>query len=171
MTWMFPSARVRRAHLEQFLHIFLALAFKQGVVYTTPGHQGAAIWFMPNQWRADVLTQVRWLLLMLRVMGPRRLGPRIRAMNALDRFHPSTPNYYLMVLGTAPEAQGRGIGSALMAPILARADAEGMPAYLETATPGNVPFYEHRGFRVQREVQVPDGGPQMWLMWRDPAPR
>ena len=35
----------------------------------------------------------------------------------------------------SPELQGRGIGSALMQPVLERCDRDGMPAYLEATTP------------------------------------
>lgn len=165
MTWLF---RGHVAHLERFLRIFLMLALRQGAVYTTAAQEGAAIWFAPSRWKADKVTQLRFLLLMLRTLGPRNMGGRLRALDAVDRLHPSAPHYYLMALGSLPEVQGRGIGSALMAPILARADAEGMPAYLESSAPANVPFYEHRGFRLLREFQPPYGAPPVWLMWREP---
>ncbi len=58
------------------------------------------------------------------------------------------PHWYLALLGVSPEWQGRGIGRALVAPVLQRADHERLPCYLETFVPGNVPFYEHLGFHV-----------------------
>jgi hypothetical protein len=45
-----------------------------------------------------------------------------------------------------------------------------MPAYLESSKGRNVPFYERHGFTVTRELKIPDGGPLLWLMWRDPQP-
>ena len=51
----------------------------------------------------------------------------------LARNHPRVPHWYLPVLGTAPEYQGRGVGSALLRALLARSDAEGLPAYLESS--------------------------------------
>ena len=73
-----------------------------------------------------------------------------------------------MVLGTEPDLQGRGIGSQLLAPILARCDQERMPAYLESSKEKNLPLYERNGFKVTEEFTIPDGGPKLWLMWRDP---
>ncbi|HLK43152.1 MAG TPA: GNAT family N-acetyltransferase, partial [Thermoleophilia bacterium] len=73
------------------------------------------------------------------------------------------------VLGTAPPAQGKGVGSALLAPVLERCDREGVPAYLESSKEKNVPFYRRHGFEVTREIQLPDG-PMLWAMWRDPRP-
>jgi ribosomal protein S18 acetylase RimI-like enzyme len=74
---------------------------------------------------------------------------------------------YLSVLGTDPAAQGRGIGSALLAPVLRQCDEDGVPAYLESSKERNVAFYARHGFRVREELALPRG-PQMWLMWRDP---
>jgi predicted N-acetyltransferase YhbS len=67
-------------------------------------------------------------------------------------------------------AQGRGLGRALVRHGLARARADGCPAFLETGTPRNVPFYESFGFQVVGEQQAPDGGPAIWFMQTRPAP-
>ena len=48
-----------------------------------------------------------------------------------------------------------------------RCDAEGVPAYLESSDPANVPLYERHGFSVTGEVTIVDG-PTIPLMWRDP---
>ncbi len=80
------------------------------------------------------------------------------------------PHWYLWALGVAPERQGQGIGGALLAPILARADAEGLPCYLETQTEANVAFYARRGFEVLAADELP-GQPvsvPMWYMAREP---
>ena len=55
-----------------------------------------------------------------------------------------------------------------MRPVLEECDRDGIPAYLESSKERNVPLYERNGFRVQRTVDVPSGGPRIWLMWRDP---
>jgi ribosomal protein S18 acetylase RimI-like enzyme len=73
------------------------------------------------------------------------------------------------VLGTAPEHQGKGLGSAMMAPVLHRCDDEGLPAYLESSKESNIAFYRRHGFEVVGEVVVPDG-PTLWPMWREPRP-
>ena len=76
----------------------------------------------------------------------RRLGAINAAMHAV---HPTEPHWYLQGLGTDPPFQGQGRGSAVMRPVLARADAEGTPAYLECTKASNVAFYERHGFVVE----------------------
>ena len=84
------------------------------------------------------------------------------------RLHPERPHWYLSGIGTDPPAQGSGVGSALMRSQMARCDAAGEAAYLESSKERNVPFYERHGFRVSGELTVPGGGPTLWLMWRNP---
>ena len=33
----------------------------------------------------------------------------------------------------------------------------------------DVPYYARHGFEVTGELDLPGGGPHMWLMWRAPA--
>ena len=80
------------------------------------------------------------------------------------------PHWYLGVLATEPARQGTGLGRAVTAPMLAAADRAGHPAYLETASEGNVGIYRRLGFEPVRDVTMPDGGPTCWLMRRDPRP-
>ena len=70
-------------------------------------------------------------------------------------------------IGVRPDRQGNGIGSALLAHMEARLDAEGLPAYLEASSERNRALYVRHGFDVTGEVRLPDG-PPMWLMWREP---
>ena len=58
-----------------------------------------------------------------------------------------------------------GLGTA---PVLAKADAAGLPCYLETMKTRNVPFYRKHGFEVIVEDDLPGGGFHFWTMRRDP---
>lgn len=76
--------------------------------------------------------------------------------------------WYLGLMATERSHRGSGVGSALLAPVLARCDAENIPAYLETPTMANVRFYRKRGFRVTQEVLITATGPRVWCMERPP---
>jgi ribosomal protein S18 acetylase RimI-like enzyme len=95
----------------------------------------------------------------------------LKILNLIESMHPHEPHWYLATLGTAVEQQGKGIGSALMAPVLTHCDREGVPCYLESSKERNVPFYRRHGFEVVKEVQIPGDGPSLWTMWRDPRPQ
>ena len=80
----------------------------------------------------------------------------IRALSTAEKFRKAVggPHWYLMGIGTRPERQGEGLGSALMEIGTSQADAAGVPCYLETATESNVAFYSKRGFEVTGQADV-----------------
>jgi GNAT superfamily N-acetyltransferase len=75
---------------------------------------------------------------------------------------------YLQWLGVEPSRQGQGLGSATISPVLRRADAEGLPCYLETFQPRNVPLYQKHGFRIMAEEIEPASGLPAWFFLRQP---
>lgn len=78
---------------------------------------------------------------------------------------PQDRHWYLGVLATDPAHAGRGLGRSVMRSGLARAAAEGLPAYLETTNEGNVALYERAGWRVETELAHPM---PIWVMRQDP---
>ncbi len=128
---------------------------------------GAALWVPPGQGTVDFLLQLRLAPQMLRAFGWRKLKRSLESVNMVLAHHPTEPHYYLSTLAVEPTQQGRGLGKALMAPMLARCDAEKMPAYLECVE-HNVPLYRSRGFEVKSAAPLAGGGPTMFFMWRAP---
>lgn len=81
--------------------------------------------------------------------------------------HPREPHYYLFVLGVDPEHQGHGLGTALLRSLSERADARGLPCFLETDKAGSVRLYESAGYRVLTEEDVRTvPGLHLWTMRR-----
>ena len=165
MSWLYPGLR----RLESFfLNFELKLHLGHGSVFTTDGIAGGAIWAPPGKWRTSVPDVIRVAPALLRATGT-RLRRALGTMSAVESKHPKEPHWYLAALGTEPSQQGKGVGGALMGPILERCDSEGVPAYLESSKEGNIPFYRRYGFEVTGEIQLPKG-PTVWPMWRDPQP-
>ena len=140
--------------------------------YTTDDHAGVALWHPPGYHGAGFIASLRLLPSVSRLAGGlRRLREISRAIAALEerrRHHVPMPHFYLSALAVEPERQGEGIGTALMQPVLERADREQRPAYLETATGRNVLLYERQGFSVVEELTLPGTDVHGWLMRRIP---
>jgi ribosomal protein S18 acetylase RimI-like enzyme len=85
----------------------------------------------------------------------------------MERFHPDEPHWYLPLIGVEPNAQGRGLGAALLRHALERFDREGALAYLESSNPRNIPLYERHGFEIVGEIRV-GAAPVMTPMLRRP---
>jgi ribosomal protein S18 acetylase RimI-like enzyme len=111
--------------------------------------------------------QLRLAPLIVRNTGLARVGRLLRLISFLEAHHPKEPHYYLFLLGVRQSAQGHGLGSALLEATLARADAAGMPAYLENSNPKNTRLYQRHGFVITKEAAPAPGAPPMQFMWRE----
>lgn len=148
--------------LTRFFTATVKQYLRHGEVLTTAGTEAAALWAPPDQWRSqpmDVIRSTPAMTLVLRTHVVRAL----RALSRLERAHPREPHWYLGVIGTGPESQGKGFGAALIQPVLDRCDAQNLGAYLESSKESNIPYYERFGFVVTGELDFP-GGPTMWPM-------
>jgi ribosomal protein S18 acetylase RimI-like enzyme len=165
--YVLPDAAQRRRRSPAHFRPVLAYGLRYGEVFTTEaGPLGAAVWLPPG---ATAVTEER-----AASVGMDRLGESIgeeaaarfySVLGYLDPFHEQDvrePHWYTMVVGVSPEAQGRGLGRALLRPVLERAAAAGQPCYLETAQPANVGFYRALGFRVVRDMLEPGSGLRLW---------
>ncbi|WP_150309056.1 GNAT family N-acetyltransferase [Planctomonas psychrotolerans] len=168
VSWLVPRDDERERRMPA---VFRMLARRFHVVhghcYVADLHGrtvGGAMWDPPERWKSSRASEVRALPELIRVMG----GATVRSLTmttAYERAHPEEPHFYLSDLGTRPELQGRGVGTALMRKALAEVDGRGMPAYLESSSEANVPFYERFGFGTVGEIRLPNG-PVVPTMWR-----
>jgi GNAT superfamily N-acetyltransferase len=167
--WLIPDDARRRSILEPGFRLLLRRTWlRHEETYTEGDVVGACVWNPPGTWKLGAREQLRLLPALGRIWG--RHSPRaLRALAALERGHPAEEHYYLVFMGVDPASQGRGIGSAMMFPVLSRCDAEGVPAYLEASSPRNRALYERHGFEVSEELQIGRGAPPLWRMWRAPA--
>lgn len=135
-----------------------------------PASGGAASIWMPSTalGPSPFWEELRLLPTILAATGISRLG-RMSAMRAaMDQNHPMEREHaYLWFIGVAPQAQGMGVGSRLLAAGLQRVDAQGLPAYLESSNPANVPLYRRFGFEVIGQIQAAPDAPVMDAMWRE----
>jgi ribosomal protein S18 acetylase RimI-like enzyme len=148
--WLYPEARQFLRHFPDFAWAFAGKAFEHGVADHLEGHSAAALWLPPDVQPdetaiGDVLHES--------VDEFRRLEV-FSLLEQMGAFHPSEPHWYLPMIGVDPTEQGRGYGSALLRRGLARCDANGLPAYLESTNPRNVPLYERFGFKVVGEIKT-----------------
>jgi ribosomal protein S18 acetylase RimI-like enzyme len=139
-----------------------------GEIWTTDDLASLAVWTPPDRWRTTTRQDIAYATALLHPRLVFRLPMVVYRLLGAQRVHPTDPpHWYLAILGTDPSAQGRGLGSAMMAPMLEGCDRDGVGAYLESSREENIDFYARHGFRVTGERRLPRG-PRLWPMWRDP---
>jgi len=167
MAWIYRTdpPEQREEHLREFMRFALNVGLPAGHTYAVGTNAGAAIWGPPD---VDILGE-DVLTPFFEMLG-RQIGDEAERVGnglmSIAESHPhDEPHFYLFVLGTDAPFQGQGLGSRLIRDVLDRCDRQGLPAYLESSNPRNVPFYERHGFRVQREMDLGDGT-VVRPMWR-----
>jgi ribosomal protein S18 acetylase RimI-like enzyme len=170
MTWLMPAVELRRTRLAPFfariverIHLRHDLVY---LVYAAGECSACAVWDPPDTWNVGLLAQARLAPSMVALFGGRVLR-LLSLLSALEAHHLREPHYYLFAIGTDPAHQGRGVGSSLLAPMLARCDAERKPAYLESSNGRNVPFYRRHGFETVGTIAL-ERGPSLTRMRRGP---
>ncbi|MDP8921534.1 MAG: GNAT family N-acetyltransferase [Chloroflexota bacterium] len=136
--------------------------------------RGVAVWLPPGQHRTTPERTIE--------AGFLDLGDRLD-LEVLQRFaqvqgyvadvherDAPADHWYLTLAGVEPTHQRHGLGAALLRPILARADADRIPCYLETFAEENIPFYTRHGFAVVTAGIEPTSGVSFWTIRREPLP-
>lgn len=165
-SWVFPDPGHRAAVHGKFLGVFVDVALAEGRIDYAVDGSAAALWLripagepegedgIPAKMRAAADPDNERCELVGRLTG---------------EVHPTAEEHeYLLMIAVAPDRQGEGLGTRLMAPVLERCDREGVPAYLEASSERSKGLYERLGWEFTgAAVRLPDG-PLMWPMWRKP---
>jgi ribosomal protein S18 acetylase RimI-like enzyme len=166
-----PDEAERRKRQPFMFRSLVRSGVKYGEVYATSSKmEGVAVWFSPDSRRESFWDYIvsgqflkQWLegsvmLAMQKALAEYAAAVRARCV--------SSRHWYLQLLGVDPAYQGQGCAGRLLRPMLARADTEGVPCFLETQAEKNVALYEHFGFRVAEEGIIPGSSVKSWAMVR-----
>jgi GNAT superfamily N-acetyltransferase len=168
-SWAFPDPRLRLEQHRVVWRLVAEAAVSYQSAWLTGDCAAVALWIPPGRPELRPEDEARLPSLLAELLG----DGAARVLDTFERFdaaHPSgDPHYYLSLLATNPDHSGQGLGIGLLADGLARIDAEGKPAFLESSNPANTPRYERLGFVVCGEFELADDGPSVAQMWRDPA--
>lgn len=168
--WVFPGDEHRRTTHPRLMAAFTDIVLAEGRVDVTEDGTACALWLpVPEGEHGDEDEAA--------ADGPAELraeidpdNERVELIGRLTAdVHPAgRAHEYLWMIGVAPDHQGQGLGTALIASVLDRCDCEGLSAYLEASSARSRALYERLGFNpVGPALTLPDG-PRMWPMWRDP---
>lgn len=168
---MTDDPAIWRERLRAYFAYALDEAREYGIVEFVRGsNAGAAIWLLPQApGIAEKLQQTKNAALE-KILTPRGFeNYRAIIENMTPHAERVVPRdaWYLSILGIAPKLQGRGWGKQLLAPTIARADAQRVPCFLETFSPRTLRFYERAGFRIVAQHAEHITQSDYWIMVRD----
>jgi ribosomal protein S18 acetylase RimI-like enzyme len=169
-TWLLPGG----PRLERRLRTMIAAEIEHyalpngGTVWTTSGYDGAVTELPPGAWEMPMSFTGKEALTWMRVFG-RRLAVAGRAQRAMEERHLREPHFYVRMVGVRTALQRQGLGSALLQRTLERVDSAELATYIEASSERSAALYERLGFVHMDVLELPEGGPPVWLMRRSPA--
>lgn len=175
MRYLMPREPVRARGMRRFFRAGITDALPFGEVWAaTLGGAvvGAGVWLPPGGFPPSNARKIRQVATVVPagLLAPASLVRSVRYQRPIERAHPHhADHWYLAILGVDPAHQGRGVGSQLLTEVLPRADASGLPVYLETDKERNLAFYARHRFELVDTLHPAADGPPTWTMWRDPV--
>jgi GNAT superfamily N-acetyltransferase len=163
--WLYPEPEAYVRYFPAFARALGGAAFGRQTAVASPDHAAVALWLDPDA-APDEHAMER---LIEESVAPRNRATVAAVVEEMVRHHPDEPHWYLPFIGVEPPRQGRGLGAALLQAAVARCDAEGLPAYLESTNPRNRPLYERHGFEAVGEIRVGDCPPIVPMLRRAKA--
>ena len=171
MVYAIPDASERARLLPEVYARMVRFAMLAGEVLATAGApDGVALWLPPN---------AKWTRENMQAAGMHET-PTLIGDDAYQRYREVVgrewqarerdmvgPCWYLFILGVEPRRQRQGLGSALMRPVLDRADKANVACYLETENERNVAFYKRQSFdTIVNGEEAGNTGVRFWTFRR-----
>ena len=172
---IFPDPEERRVK-EPFVNEFLircSYPYSRAFI-TSSKLEGVAVWSRSDKRLAK---RTFWRILTSGAIWPAiRIGRKaLKKMDAFDEYiekkHSELvpdKHWYLAVLAVDPQHQGKGYASKLIKEMFSKIDTEGLSYYVETEGEKNVSMYQHFGFKVIDEFNVPNTTDHLIVMLREP---
>jgi len=167
----FPDQKRRTRYLPWYFKNILNAALRYGAVYTTAEVSGVIFILPPGHTQISVWEYIQsGFLLTPFALGFRNYRRSMECENFVGatqiELMKNRPHYYLWGLAVDPAKKSQGIGTTLMRPLLAQADAQRIPIYLETHDEKNVRYYQKHGFDLLHTACIQKYQLSIWCMMR-----
>jgi ribosomal protein S18 acetylase RimI-like enzyme len=130
--------------------------FRQGEIYLSDDNNGIALWDSERNEKMSLHYIWRNLAFLVRI----GIKPVVRIVKSEAHIHNNFRKYsrfcHLYMIGVLPEAQGKGLASTLMNPMLQSMKEKSIPVFLETANLRNVGIYKKKGFKIFETLTIRD---------------
>jgi GNAT superfamily N-acetyltransferase len=133
--WLFPEPESYLQHFPGFARALSGPSLQRRTAFAIADYAAVALMLPPGdgpdeETMADLIDEE---------VHPDRKDDFAEVIEEMSRYHPLEPHWYIPLIGVEPSRQGQGLGSALLRRSLARVDADGLSAYLESTIRATAP--------------------------------
>jgi ribosomal protein S18 acetylase RimI-like enzyme len=140
--------------LKYIVEYVVDQTFENGEIYLSDNHMATALWNSEKKEKFTFNFIYRNLAFLFK-MGIKATIDVVRKDNFTHEHYPKDKAFsHLFMVGVLPEAQGTGLASELMNPMIEKISHQSIPMYLETANLNNVEIYRKKGFAVFKTIDL-----------------
>lgn len=154
LRWFLPTQEAYTKHFAELCEVLTGPTFRTGTAFELVDGSAVALWYSPGLEKDNELIGETFV----KLVPAETLAAMEKFGEEMRKYLPQEPYWYLSFLGVDPLAQGKRLGSILLADRLDACDAAGEITYLESSNPRNVPFYLRHGYEILGEVNA--GNPE-----------
>ena len=129
---------------------------RKGEIYLSDDDNAVALWDFERNEKLSFHCIWRNLAFLIQI-GIKSVVRIVKSEAHVHNNFRKYPRYcHLYMIGVLPEAQGKGLASALMNSMIQKMKEKSIPLFLETANPRNVDIYKKKGFKVFETLTIGD---------------
>jgi len=153
LTWLLEESK-NKFKLNVLIDYVVHQTLRRGEIYLTDDNNAVALWDFERNEKMS-FHYIRRNLAFLIQIGMRSVVRILKSeahVNNNFRKYPRCCHLYM--IGVLPAAQGKGLASALMNPMIRRMKEKSIPLFLETANRRNVDIYKKKGFKIFETLTI-----------------
>ena len=155
VNWLLEES-TNKFKLKILIDYVVHQTLRKGETYLSDANNAVALWDFERNEKLSFHYIWRNLAFLIRI-GVKSVVRIVQSEAHVHNNFRKYPRYcHLLMIGVLPEAQGKGLASALMNPMIQRMKENSIPLFLETANPRNVEIYKKKGFRIFETLAIGD---------------
>ncbi len=136
----------RKARIHALMDYSFEVCYHSGKVWLSDDNRACALVLYPHKKRTTLKSIWLDAKLIFKAVGIGGIKKTLDREAKIKAKQPKEPMAYLWFIGVSPLYQRQGIGNKLLKQVIADAERQGLPVYLETSTERNLPWYDQHGF-------------------------
>lgn len=153
MNWLSDEIK-KKDKLKYLIEYVVDQTFENGEIYLSDDSNATAMWNSEKKEKFTFNFIYRNLLFLFRMGIKATIGVVRKDKFTHDQYPKTDAFSHLFMVGVLPEAQGKGLASELINPMIEKMTESSIPMFLETANPVNVEIYRKKGFSVFKTVNT-----------------
>jgi predicted GNAT family acetyltransferase len=153
VNWLLEESKSPQK-LSVLINYVVDQTLRRGEIYLSDSNDAVALWDFERNEKMSPHYIYRNLAFLMQI-GIKSVMRILKSENIVHKNFIRFPRFcHLYLIGVLPEAQGRGLASALMNPMITRMTEQSIPLFIETANPRNVEIYKKKGFKIFQTLTI-----------------